>query len=229
MTPTTAPPPAPATTAVPQAQPPDGRRARRLAVIAGITVIAVGAAVGVVVLGDDGDDASPATTTTTTTELTTTETPASDVPTTAGDGAIVTPAPGSEAPAAPVIEDGRHAVYLTGIDVGARTIEFDVIQWLTGEDAREAYTADHPEDPGYPPNDYYIVNENPRLRTLTENAGIPVTVLEHGFTPMSIAFEDLPAFLAADSIPHDHSLWHNPFWLTVHDNTVAAIEEQYIP
>jgi hypothetical protein len=44
-----------------------------------------------------------------------------------------------------------------------------------------------------------------------------------------IAFEDLPAFLAGDAFPDDQSLWHNPFWLTVHDDTIAAIEEQYIP
>jgi hypothetical protein len=225
MTRATQAPPLPDTTEAPQAQSPAGRRLRPLAVVAGIAVIAVGVALGVVVLGDDGDDGSR----TTTVESTTTDAPATDEPATAGDEATVPPAPGPEAPAAPVIGDGRHAVHFTGLDVGARTIEFDVIQWLTGEEAREAYTADHPDDPGYPPNDYYVVNENPRLRVLPVAGDVTVTVLEHGFEPIHIAFEDLPAFLADDAFPDDQSLWHNPFWLTVRDDTITAIEEQYIP
>lgn len=225
MTQATQAPPFPDSTEAPPAQPPHGRRPRWLAVVAGSAVIAAGAALGVVVLGDDGDDGSR----TPTTESTTTEAPATDEPTTTADDAAVPPPPGSEAPAAPVIEDGRHAVHLTGLAVEARTIEFDVIQWLTGEAAREAYTADHPDDPGYPPNDYYIVNENPRLRVLPVADDVTVTVLEHGFEPMQIAFEDLPAFLAGDAFPDDQSLWHSPFWLTVRDDTITAIEEQYIP
>jgi hypothetical protein len=220
-------PPGPDTTEAPQAQSPDRRRLRPLAAVAGIAVIAViavGVALGVVVLGHDGDDGSH----TTTVESSTTDAPSTE-PTTAGDEGTVRPAPGPEAAATPVIEDGRHAVYLAGLDVGARTIEFDLIQWLTGEAAREAYTADHPDDPGYPPNDYYIVNENPRMRVLSVAGDVTVTVLEHGFEPMHIAFEDLPAYLAGDAFPDDQSLWHNPFWLTVHDDTIAAIQEQYIP
>jgi hypothetical protein len=213
------------TTEAPQAQPPGRRRLRPLAAVAGIAVIAVGVALGVVVLGHDGDDGSH----TTTVESSTTDAPATDEPAAAGDEETVRPAPGPEAAATPVIEDGRHAVFLTGLDVGARTIEFDLIQWLTGEDAREAYTADHPDDPGYPPNDYYIVNENPRLRVLPVAGDVTVTVLDHGFEPMHIAVEDLPGFLAGDAFPDDQSLWHNPFWLTVNGDTIAAIQEQYIP
>lgn len=215
-------PPAPDPTGAPEARP-AGRRPRRTVVAAGIAVIAVGVALGLAVAGD-GDDRSG----TTTVESTTTEAPA-DESTTPGDVATVPSVPGTEAPAAPVIEDGRHAVYLTGLDVGPRTIEFDVVQWLTGEEARAAYTADHPDDPGGPPNDYYVVNENPRLRVLPVAGDATVTVLEHGFEPTQIAFEDLPAFLADDALPDDRALWHDPFWLTVRGDTVTAIEEQYIP
>jgi hypothetical protein len=131
----------------------------------------------------------------------------------------------------PVLEDGRHPVYLTDIDTAARTVEFDLIQFLTGDEATAAYIEDHPDDPGGPPNDYYIVNDNPRLRRLSVAENIQVTVLdwEGGFKPQVIAFADLPAQLAADLVPDDDRIWPSPFWLTVNDDTVTAIEEQYIP
>lgn len=50
--------------------------------------------------------------------------------------------------------------------MAGRTLTVDVIQFLTGREAEEAYHRDHPEDPLGPPNDYYILTVNPRLRTL---------------------------------------------------------------
>jgi hypothetical protein len=60
---------------------------------------------------------------------------------------------------------------------------------------------------------------------------VQVTVLdwEGGFEPEVIAFADLPAQLAADLVPDDDRIWPSPFWLTVNDDTITAIEEQYIP
>ena len=201
------------------------------ALVAGFVVVVLAAVLGVGLLddGSDGDAGDSRDAGVTATEPDTELAPG----TTAAPGAsdAVTPAP-TTAPTpteAPVLADGRHPVFLTGLDVGRRTVEFDLIQWLTGEAAREAYTADHPDDPGYPPNDFYIVNDNPRLRVLPVAGDVTVTVLEHGFEPMDIAFEELPAFLADNLVPDGASLWHNPFWLTVSDGTITAIEEQYTP
>lgn len=44
-----------------------------------------------------------------------------------------------------------------------------------------------------------------------------------------IAFADLSARRAADLVPDDDRIWPSPFWLTVNDATITAIEEQYIP
>ncbi|HEX6570293.1 MAG TPA: hypothetical protein VF015_14065 [Acidimicrobiales bacterium] len=203
------------------------RRRRWWALVAGMVIVVLAAVLGVVLLDDGNGDSRDGGTAAT--EPETEATPE----TTAAPGTTdaVTPAP-TAAPTpseASVLADGRHPVFLTGLDVEGRTMEFDVIQWLTGEEAREAYTADHPDDPGYPPNDYYIVNDNPRLRVLPVVGGVTVTVLEHGFEPMDIAFEELPAFVADDLFPDDTSLWHNPFWLTVQDDVITDIEEQYTP
>ena len=129
-------------------------------------------------------------------------------------------------PAPHVLDDGRHTAYLTAIDVPARTITFDVIQFLTGEAADEAFHQDHPEIEGGVPNDHYIRNENTRLRTLP----VPVRVvwLGEGAQLESISFEELPAYVAADPEPGDQYLWHDPFWLTVHGDRVESIVEQYI-
>jgi hypothetical protein len=210
---------------------PDGDRAPRrrrttVAVVAALIVAIAAVAIGVAVATrDDGADRS---------ETTESTAPAATAPSTAdadaGGGAATTVPPTSPS-GEPVLEDGRHPVYLTDIDTAAGTVEFDLIQFLTGDEATAAYIEDHPDDPGGPPNDYYIVNDNPRLRRLSVAENVQVTVLdwEGGFKPQVIAFADLPAQLAADLVPDDDRIWPNPFWLTVNDDTITAIEEQYIP
>jgi hypothetical protein len=209
----------------------EGGRAPRqrrtiVAVVAALTVAIAGIAIGVAVATrDDGADRSQTTGSTA---------PAATAPSTtdadAGGGAATT-APPTSPSVEPVLEDGRHPVYLTDIDTAARTVEFDLIQFLTGDEATAAYTEDHPDDPGGPPNDYYVVNDNPRLRRLSVAENVQVTVLdwEGGFEPEVIAFADLPAQLAADLVPDDDRIWPSPFWLSVNDDTITAIEEQYIP
>jgi hypothetical protein len=210
---------------------PEGGRAPRhrrntVAVVAALTVAIAAAAIGVAVATrDDGAGRSQTTGSTA---------PAATAPSTtdadAGGGAATTALPTSPS-GEPVLEDGRHPVYLTDIDTAARTVEFDLIQFLRGDEATAAYIADHPDDPGGPPNDYYIVNDNPRLRRLSVAENIKVTVLdwEGGFKPQVVAFANLRTKLAADLVPDVDRIWPSPFWLTVNDDTVTAIEEQYIP
>jgi hypothetical protein len=132
-----------------------------VAVIAGAVAVALAAAL-VVALIDDGSDEPRSQTTSTA--------PPASFPSSTADTDAAAPAPSptptvaptTEPPAGSVLEDGRHAVFLTGLDVDARTVDFDVIQFLMGDEATAAYHEDHPEDPDAPPNDYYIVNDNPR-------------------------------------------------------------------
>jgi hypothetical protein len=190
-------------------------------------ILLVGAAaIGVVVAtrGDgDGVDRSP---TAASTE------PSVAPSTTSADGRAATTAPPPTSPAAGlVLEDGRHPVYLTGIDVAGRSVQFDLIQFLMGDEAIAAWDEAHPDDPGGPPNDYYIINDNPRLRRLPVADDVVVTVLDWngGFQPLVVAFADLPTELAAGRIPYKDRLDASPFWLTVDGGTVTAIEEQFIP
>ena len=108
-----------------------------------------------------------------------------------------------------MLEDSRHPGYVTAIDVPGRTVTFDLIQFLTGQAAQDAWAGDFPDDPDGPPNDYYIVNENSRLRTLPVVAGVDTTVnwLGGGAGPEEISFDRLPNYFATNPAPSDDHLW----------------------
>jgi hypothetical protein len=143
------------------------------------------------------------------------------------------PADDGEPSAEPVIEDGRHPVFLVALDVAARSVTFDVIQFLTGDAAKAAYEEDVPEDPDVgPPNDYWIRNVSPRLRTLPLASDVTVTVVRlgepSGADAVPWTLDELPDHLASQSGADDRLGW-NPYWLTVEDGVVVAIDEQYLP
>lgn len=144
-----------------------------------------------------------------------------------------TSAPHTPAPhRAPVLANGRHCVWLTGLHRGARTLTFDVIQWLTGEEVDEAFHREHPEAPdAHAPNGFYVVNQNPRLRTLPveHDATVSLLVPAHGAVHQTIPFAALPRYLSHDLDPNDRKLWYNPFWLTVRNDRIVAVVEQYTP
>jgi hypothetical protein len=220
-------------TSAPHAVPPGNDPGRRRPWIVGTAIAAFVLLVAVIAVmaprGDDGETATPGGSTTefsTTTEAPTTTTEALAV--TAAPAPTPAPAPSPGAAGGAALEDGRHAVRITNVDVSGRTVQFDVIRFLLGDEATAAYREDHPEDPnGFPENDYYIVNDNPRLRTLPVADAVTVTVLATGEpeptanSPHPIAFAELPAYVA--------QFGAGPFWLTVNDGNLVAVEQQYVP
>lgn len=142
------------------------------------------------------------------------------------------PAASSPAPAetAPVLADGRHAVYLTGLDLSKRTVSFDKIDFLTGEDAKKEWKKQNPTSTDdTPPNDYLIVNNNPLLRTLpiAKDVTVGIADLTDGLVMKKTTLAALPAHLAPMKTPTQLS--GNPFWLTVQAGRVTGIAEQYVP
>lgn len=142
-------------------------------------------------------------------------------------------APGTGQPTtSPVLPDGRSPVYLTGVDVGKRTVTFDLIEFLTGEAAKTAYKKAHPESTqDGPDNDYFIVNDNPRLRTLPVADRVTITVVDADpSSPTPLAFSDAPAYFAAHAPDQKIGrLAWTPFWLTVRDGRVVRMEQQFLP
>jgi hypothetical protein len=149
----------------------------------------------------------------------------------ADDAPVQGSAPGTSPPSP--LEDGRHATYLTALDVSGRTVTVDVIQFLTGEEAIDAYHDAVPDDPEGPPNDYWIVNDNPQLRTLPVALDATISLVrlaedaDADLDPGT--WEELPTYLADLEPPDADRLAWNPFWIVVADGTVTAIEEQYLP
>jgi hypothetical protein len=154
----------------------------------------------------------------------------SDEPAAGGGGAAATtgaPAPGGGTRATTeqvVLEDGRHLVLIKTVDPGRRTVTFDLLQWFEGEAAAKAAAEDGEESP--PPNDYYIRNVNPRLRTLPVAADAQITV--SSLASSANPTKDTPVTLAqlAGYFPTNVA---DPFWITVERGQVTGIAQQYLP
>lgn len=133
----------------------------------------------------------------------------------------------------PVLEDGRHIVFIVSIKTGTdpMRIRFDLAEMLTGEEANEAAVEDGVIAPGEPvPNDYYIRNENPKLRKLPIADAAKVKIVNWDDCCDSIA-GDLDQVAEAFATGATDGLYRSisPFWITVKDGVVVKLEEQYLP
>jgi hypothetical protein len=110
-------------------------------------------------------------------------------------------------------------------DASAGEVEFDLACWFTGDAATMASAEDGEESP--PPNDYYVRNTNPALRKVTIAADAQVVWLPNVGDPASaltIAYSDWLAERDIRGVELQPSVW-----ITITDDEVVAIEEQYVP
>lgn len=133
--------------------------------------------------------------------------------------------------AAPALEDGRHFGYIRSADPGAMTLRFDPARFLTGEEANAA-AAEH-GDAVPVPNDYYIVNDERRPRTLPIDPGAEILVIDWNRCCELVPGE-LGPFLDAFTIrrPPWDAMYQGrraPYWITVRGGAVVRIEVQYLP
>jgi hypothetical protein len=144
-------------------------------------------------------------------------------------GAVSSPSPVYTA-----LEDGRHFGYVRSVDPAARTIEFDLAYFLSGKEADRAYQ-EATGDTGHVPNDHFVVNDNPLLRTLTLAPDARLRLLDWNHCCETFFDGDLSLFAQAiqqqtdvtdgDLIYRGQSQW----WITVENGLVTQIEEQYSP
>jgi hypothetical protein len=185
---------------------------RRLGCVLATVFVLAGASAGLAGCGTSHDDGAATTTTESTGAPTTSTTVSSTTSSTAE-------------PASDEIADGRSPAYITKVDVAAKTVTFDVVQFLTGAAAAKAAAEDKQESP--PPNDSYIRNQSKRLRTLavSDSATVTVNSLEgggsqdHAITLAKLASHFGPGGDGAGAL----------FWLTIGSGAVTAIEQQYLP
>jgi hypothetical protein len=138
-----------------------------------------------------------------------------------------TPTPSPSAAATPdgTLTNGKHPGYLTGVDVSNRTVTVDVVQFFTGDAATNAAREDGAAEVP-PPNDYWIRNANPLLRTLPVSADATITVNVLAGETSGDSAKDVPVTLQQLAGYH---LANHLFWVTVDGGTITKIAEQFLP
>jgi hypothetical protein len=137
-----------------------------------------------------------------------------------------TPEPSGESP---ILEDGTHFVYVTSasrIGDGSARVRFDLAYFYRGERAEQEAAERGDESV----NDHYIVNDNPRLRTLPLADDVEVEYIPLGLCcdlqPGNIDVW-LEAVLGPD--PTDYGGTDVPWWFTVEGGHITRIVQQYLP
>lgn len=136
----------------------------------------------------------------------------------------------------------EQLAFVEELDPETNTLVADYAEMLTGEEARAAAREDgfigEEEDL---PGDFYIRNQNPRLRTLTMS-GAPVVVLiacypEDGpcITEEAVDVEIWQELMDSPDGAEEMLGWSwygqgsLPYWLTMDEDVVVQINEQYLP
>lgn len=183
-------------------------------VLVTLTLVALfGAACG----NDSPQDGSAATTTSSTVERTDTS---------LGAPPHGCPGASDDSPTTFDSSEGTYAVFITAFPSADAPLTFDVVHWMSGEPAREAYEADHPEEPGGPPNGFYVRNESTETRSAPIDDDAQVWLVNLAEDADSGLDSATPADLASylqDREPTD------VFWLTFDEGTMVEACEQYRP
>ena len=126
------------------------------------------------------------------------------------------------------------------VDEAARTITIQPIEWLTGEEARQAYEEDT-GDPDGPPNDYYVpeTDHDPIDYRLAADAEARMTFMwdydccpEHVERPLDwdgfaqIWAEDASSIYDRSDVAYARGAY---YWLVVVDGEVVRVTQQYQP
>jgi hypothetical protein len=152
--------------------------------------------------------------------------------TAAGSPTSTTPPPSSTpssspSPVAADLKDGKYFIYAKKTGDGP-TLTFDLALFLTGKAAIDAATAHGDESP--PPNDYYIVNDDHKLRTYPVSATVVVRFIPPlaGNSLKKGSFDGWAAAVngtAMTDYPGKSASW----WITISGGQIVKIVQQYQP
>jgi hypothetical protein len=136
----------------------------------------------------------------------------------------------SPTPPRAVLPDGNHFVYVTDasrLEDGSLRVTLDLAYFYTGAEAQQEAAAHGDEAV----NDYYIVNDNPRLRRIPIVADATVRYFPVGSGSVELVEGNLDAWLEAvmETAQTDYGGKDVPWWFTVDDGVVTRIEQQYLP
>jgi hypothetical protein len=133
----------------------------------------------------------------------------------------------------PPLEDGRHFGYIKSVDLGPApaTLSFDLAYLLKGDEANEEAARR-----GYPTpvdNDYFIVDDNPKLRTLVLSDDVELRLLDWKHCCTTFFPGELGRFAASferKKYPAgNYKGKFSAYELTVAGGEVVAIDEHFFP
>jgi len=138
-----------------------------------------------------------------------------------------------EGVAGPALADGRYPGYVItiGPTQSPPKLVFDEIRFFTGPAADQAAREDGNLPPGeeHVPNDVYIRNTSPRWRILSIEPTTDVSLVTYPFgdieSPARVTLGRFAKILRNGR----GAISSFPFWITVRQGTVVAIEQQYMP
>lgn len=131
----------------------------------------------------------------------------------------------------PALPDGKHFghLYVVGATQRPPRLVIDIEQWFTDQAAVDAAFEDGVSvDAGI--NGYYIRNVNPRWRTIEIDPAAAVSLATYPYgDPSGPTIVSLKKFGELFYSYDGRLLQYSPFWITVDDARIVAIEEQFIP
>jgi hypothetical protein len=131
--------------------------------------------------------------------------------------------------AGPALPDGRHFGFLAAVGAAQRPprVVIDIARWFTDQAAIDAAIED-----GVRPweNGYYIRNEDPRWRIVEAGPASTVSLVVYPYGDIEDARTVSLARFAELFRTDEHSAFRGfPYWITVRDGTITAIDQQFIP
>lgn len=168
-----------------------------------------------------------ATTTSTTSASASTATTTTVATSTTVAGTTTTVGGGEPSPSGDAVPNGVSFGYVEQVDIDNATVTIDIAQLLTGDAANKAAIEDGfitgIGDDATVPNDYYVRNQNPKLRTAPVTDSVEITVLADLGSPTPE-----PGTLAKLA-QHVIDRPEVPVHITATGGEISKIEEQFFP
>ncbi|MEX2421268.1 MAG: hypothetical protein WD670_05555, partial [Actinomycetota bacterium] len=227
-------PPAPSAPVSAPPRPASPKRRRGLLIAAIVAAIAAGGTAAAIALMSGGEDlaeptGSPTGATGTPTGPTTVTGPTGATATTG-----VTGPTGTTGPTIPArLEDGEHFGFIEKVSPRPGTMVFDLAYFFTGDEANEVAASRGDEVPV--PNDFYIVNDNPRLRKRALDPDVEIVLIDWNtccdvtiIAPVDVFAEAMQgSFIEIDG--QIFGGFGSPYFLTVENGLIVRITEQFLP
>lgn len=134
------------------------------------------------------------------------------------------------------LEDGLYIGYITAISTegltGGPEIQFDLGVWFDGDEADAMAAEDAEESPR--PNGYYIRNLDPSHLLIEVSPAVEVSSVwyfydESELERRSVGFAQISEAMNPPIDDTGAVLRASPWWITITEGRVVAIDEQYIP